>query len=222
MASLLYSPEVTLLDLDGTLLESPGVYKQVAEEMCLKYGLPFNDEIFAKHGGKHLLDWLDEICDDATLKAQYVDDYRMRVRVLLDEKAQWKDGAPEFLRELKAQDRPRAIATTTSRQTFDVLNKKFGITNLVPDVITSSETPGRCKPNPLCIHLARMAVEARIQKCVDPSICAYMGDGEYDVVASERAGVMPVLYPNGHTHEDAFRPSAYVIRSYTEYLEMLS
>lgn len=221
MAHLLQSPEVTLLDLDGTLLESPGVYKQVAAEMCLKYELPFDDEIFTKHGGRHLQDWLDIICDDKERRDLYITDYRVRVRSLLDEKAQWKDGAPEFLKELKAQGRPRAIATTTSRPTFDVLNKKFGITNLVPDVITSSETPGRCKPNPLCIHLARMAVEARIQKCVDPSICAYMGDGEYDVVASERAGVMPVLYPNDHTHEDAFRPSAFVIKAYTDYLAIL-
>ncbi|MBR5268273.1 MAG: HAD family phosphatase [Lachnospiraceae bacterium] len=185
---LLDGKRAILFDLDGTLVDSMWMWKQIDIEFLERFGYDCPDDLQKVIEGMSFsetavyfkerfeIPWsLDEI--KACWTQMSIDKYRYEVP--------FKEGALEFLKYCKEHGIRTGIATSNARDMVDAVIESLHMGEYL-DVITTACEVKAGKPEP-DIYLE---VAKRLQ--VDPTECLVFEDVPAGIIAGKRAGMQVI------------------------------
>lgn len=212
-------PEMILIDVDGTLVDSVPDLAYCVNEMLMQLGMPERDEQSIRHWvgngverlvKRSLINALYGEPDEA-LYQKALPIFRDLYAVNTSVRSHLYDGVPEGLEYMKnAGYRLGCVTNKAGEFTLPIL-RDLGIADYFEVTICGDDTP-RKKPDPLPLLTAceRLAVK--------PEHSLMIGDSQSDVKAARAAGFSIICLSYGYNHgEDIrdFNPDA-VIDSFTE------
>lgn len=185
---LLEGKQAILFDLDGTLVDSMWMWKQIDIEFLERFGYDCPDDLQKVIEGMSFsetavyfkerfeIPWsLEEI--KACWTQMSIDKYRYEVP--------FKEGALEFLKYCKEHGIRTGIATSNARDMVDAVIESLHMGEYL-DVITTACEVKAGKPEP-DIYLE---VAKRLQ--VDPTECLVFEDVPAGIIAGKRAGMQVI------------------------------
>lgn len=183
-----------IFDMDGVLLATEPHYTAASLEVCRRYGLEFTMEHKAAMLGRRALEsaqWLvDELHLPMTAEA-----FLLEREPLLDElflTAEPMPGAEALTAYLVANDIPHAVASSSSRRTFDLKTQRhldwFG--RFTTCVLGDDPEVHVGKPAPDIFLVAARRMGAA------PEDCLVFEDAPAGVAAAIAAGMRVVLVPD--------------------------
>ncbi len=202
--------EAVILDFDGTLAESSGIWKEVDriffERRGLTYGPDYAERLSVlgfEEGARYtiaeygLTDSVQAICDE----------WNELGRELYRERVQLRPGVPAYLRALQEAGVPYALATTNAPEVVLALEPRIPMGELFPVRVHGCEVERHTKEDP-DIYLEAMrrlgmdagSAEARGR-------CAVFEDILPAVETAKRVGMRAIGVATGSSHQrlDAIR-----------------
>ncbi|HNX27009.1 MAG TPA: HAD family hydrolase [Phycisphaerae bacterium] len=170
-----------IFDMDGTLVESSLDFDVLRRELEMS-------------PGRGILEQINEMPPSRQSTAH---SKLLEFELAGARNAILNDGAEEILNELLSRRIPIALLTRNTRQSFEIVSKKFPIMKNF-DIVMCRED-GVIKPEPDGIILAcrKMGIVPQKTLCV--------GDFEFDMLAARAAGAIGVLlttHPNWKNYAD--------------------
>ena len=186
--NLLNGKKAILFDLDGTLVDSMWMWKQIDIEFLGRFGYECPDDLQKSIEGmsfsetavyfkeRFQIPWsLDEIKSCWTQMS--IDKYRYEVPL--------KSGVKEFLKYCKENKIRTGIATSNGRDMVDAVVESLQIGLYLDEIVTACEVKAG-KPEPdIYLEVARR-LEA------DPSECLVFEDVPAGILAGKRAGMQVI------------------------------
>ena len=182
---LLKGKKAAMFDLDGTLVDSMWMWKQIDIEFLGRYGYECPDDLQKAIEGMSFSETavyfkkrfeiplsLDEIKDCWTQMA--IDKYRYEVP--------FKPGAKEFLKFCKENNILTGIATSNGRNLVDAVVESLEMGEYL-NVITTACEVSAGKPEP------DIYLESAKRLSVEPSECLVFEDIPAGIIAGKRAGM---------------------------------
>ncbi len=207
--------KAVLFDLDGTLIDSMWMWKDIDIEYLARYGEECPEDLQTQIEGMsfsetavyfkerfHIPDPLEQIKEEWNRMAW--EKYRDEVPL--------KEGALEFLKNLQDKDIKAGIATSNSRELVDLVIGRLGIKDYFQSIRTSCEVE-RGKPAPDIYLLVSRDLN------VDAGQCLVFEDVAAGVMAGKNAGmkVCGIYDPFSEADTEAIRELAdYYIGSFRE------
>ncbi|MFH0725866.1 MAG: HAD family hydrolase [Pseudomonadota bacterium] len=188
-----------LFDLDGTLIDSVGIYFKIVEIVMEGLGLPKasrHDVLAAAE--KDPFDWLQLIPPDLHHRRDTLIPSAQRIveetyPPLFREKATLMSGALDIMYRLVARGIKIGIVTSTPRKHIHhkmSLFDKEDITHLITAVISADDAP-RKKPAPDPLILCAGLLGTPVSECI------YIGDTRIDIRAGKAAGMKTIAVSSG-------------------------
>lgn len=208
--------EAVIFDLDGTLVDSMWIWKDIDIEYLKKHGLPLPDDLQKCIEGMSFTETAVYFKERFSLpdpvdviKAEWVDmaeDYYSR-RIDL------KPGARQFVEALNRQGIPVGIGTSNSRELALMVLRRHGLDLLVTEIVTSCEVP-KGKPAPdVFLKVAQLLGVA-------PENCLVFEDTQAGVQAALAAGMQVIAVRDAHSDEWAHEIAPLVQRYIADYGEL--
>ena len=210
--------KAVLFDLDGTLVDSMWMWKEIDIEYLgrLGYDLPedlqqriegmsFSETAVFFKGEFHIQDSLEEI--KAVWISMAMDKYSHEV--------DYKPGAFAFLQELKKRGIKTGICTSNGRELVQAVVEALGLETYIDCIMTACEVQAG-KPSP-DIYLA---VAKRLQ--TDPADCLVFEDIPKGILAGLNAGMKVCAVEDAYSapqREEIRGLAHYYIRSYEQVLD---
>ncbi len=172
-----------LFDLDGTLVESVGLYEKALIKAFTAFGVPMTPKEYLEWytAGKHVKEMMEfykiDSSEESALRKLRDETYI----ALLRTESRWLPGAEAFLKETAGY--PRAIITGSWRSYVQAIDENLGVLSHIPHVITADEIHDCMKPAPDGLLMAAEILG------VDPTTCIYIGDQNFDIGAAKNAGM---------------------------------
>ncbi len=202
-----------IFDLDGTLIDSMWVWRDIDIEYLKGFGLDMPDDLQENIAGIsvtqtavyfkerfHIPDSIEKIIGDWDRMA--LEKYTTQVPL--------KPGALEFLKYLKSRGIPCAIATSNSRRLTQAVLEAHNITGYF-QVILTGEDIHKGKPEP------DVYLETAGKLKIEPGHCLVFEDIPYGVMAANRAGMTCAAIDDPDSRwqeEDKRRLARYYIQDY--------
>jgi len=186
-----------IFDLDGVLVDS-GVYHRAAWRALLKElgAEPVDGEFWRLTIGRPVEEALPLLLG-RRLSSWEIARYSQRKTDLYHQlsggRFQPVPGAVSFVRALEAGNIPRALATSASARSVDLVLRDLGL--IFPIVITADDVI-RGKPNPE----GYLTAAARLG--VAPRACVVFEDSLVGVEAARLAGMLPIGLTTAHTEAE--------------------
>ena len=212
---MLKNIQAVLFDLDGTLVDSMWVWRDIDIAYLGRFGLSLPESLQAEIEGKSFSE-----------TAVYIKE-RFEIPDSIEEmKADWnrlawdkythevplKKGARTFLDYCKAQDIRLGIATSNSRELVENIIKVHGLSDYFTGVVTGCEVE-RGKPSP------DVYLEAAKRCGVDPSACLVFEDIVPGIMAGKAAGMKVCAVEDEYSlrqEAEKRRLADYYIKDYDE------
>ena len=185
---LLDGKKAVLFDLDGTLVDSMWMWKQIDIEFLGRFGYECPEDLQKSIEGMSFSETavyfkerfdiplsLEEI--KACWTQMSIDKYRYEVPL--------KDGVPEFLKTCKERNIRMGIATSNGRDMVDAVVESLQIGTYL-DVITTACKVKAGKPEP------DIYLEVAKRLGVEPSECLVFEDIPAGIIAGKRAGMQVI------------------------------
>ncbi len=214
---MLKNIDAVIFDLDGTLIDSMWMWKQIDIEYLSKFDLELPDNLQSEIEGMsfsetavyfknrfHLTDTLDEI--KATWNEMAYHKYRYEVP--------FKEGALEFLKYLKKHRIKTGIATSNSKDLVNAVVSNYEVGDFFDSIHTSCEVE-KGKPAPDIYHLVAKDLE------VDPGRCLVFEDVINGIKAGKNASMKVCAVYDDFSKEDDHEKRVladYYIRDFSEVL----
>lgn len=209
--------KAVIFDLDGTLVDSMWMWKQIDIEYLSRYGIELPDDLQSCIEGMsfsetaeyfksrfQLEDSLDKIKADWNQMAW--DKYANHVPL--------KAGVADFLEMLRENEIKMGIATSNSRELVDLVTKKNQIHSYFQSIRTSCEV-NKGKPSPDIYLLVADDLG------VDPKECLVFEDVVQGIMAGKNADMRVCAVKDSYSEyqdEEKREISDYYINSYVELL----
>lgn len=157
-----------IFDLDGTVLDSMGVWHDVDEEFLGKRGLPFSEEY-----GKAISHMKLELAAEYTVKlyglnelpSDIIKEWLNMAEYEFKNKVGLKRYAREFLELLTELKIPKAVATTSRRSLYRPALERNGILGCF-DAFSDSESVSKGKESPEIFLKAAEGLGIRPEECI--------------------------------------------------------
>lgn len=184
--------EAVILDMDGTLHDTEGVYHRALKDAVHAVGFTISDAFC------HSLIGIPGPETDAMLKAhlgpefpfaEYDRQYDELIDRALGTVVPLKDGAFELLDEIARHRLKAAVATSASRRAAELHLGRSGLRARLPVVVTRNDV-ARGKPYP------DVYLRAAELLGVPPGACLAVEDSFNGIRAAHAAGMMPVMVPD--------------------------
>lgn len=213
---MLKGKKLIIFDLDGTLLDTVGLWNEIDREVITTFGTKPAPNL------KTIQTERDRIINDAkdahpyiayceylkaryaaTLDAQSLYDERYRIADdFLIHRVDYKPAAPEFLKALKARGLKLAVASTTRGKNIEIYRtKNRHLLEKAPfdemfEVIYSRNDAERIKPDP-AIHIRLMR-----EFNVTPQECVIFEDSLVGAQAAHAAGIECAVIYDQYSDDD--------------------
>lgn len=178
-----------IFDWDGVVVDSSRQHELSWERLAEAERLALFEGHFKLGFGKknqfiipNLLKWTDDLEEIERLSLRKEELYREIVR---ETGLSPLPGVSEFLERLKAEGRPRVIASSTPRANIDAVLKVIGLEGAFKHVVSADDV-GKGKPDP------EVFLKAAEKIRVEPSRCVVFEDSESGVQAGLAAGMKVV------------------------------
>ena len=178
--------EGVLLDFDGTLTKPAFDWPAMQEEMGLA------------DGDVSILDHLTTLSSE---QAREISNILEKHELIAAEKAEANDGAHDLLAYLRRRSIPFGVVTNNAERHVLKMVEKI---NISFEVLITRDI-GHWKPDPRPLLAGAEAIG------VTPGKCVVIGDGKYDMMAAEAAGMLSV-----HLSEHSSIPSDLTLRTLRE------
>lgn len=197
-----------IYDMDGLLLDTEGLYTEVTQQIVGRYGKRYDWSIKAHMIGRPALEsarYLVAALDLPLTPEQYLDE---RERLLRERfpSARAMPGAERLVRHLHGQGILQAVATSSSRDFFELKTRRHGAWfKLFEQVVTGDDPEVRQgKPAPDIFLTAARRLGA------EPTRCLVLEDAPSGMRAALAAGMAVAVIPDP-AMEDAMYASAHQI-----------
>ena len=185
--------QAAIFDMDGLLLDTERVCKNIFQEACESLSVPFLEHVYLDIIGRNA-QGIEQV-----IRAGYGNDldypalneaWRYRYNAVVKHQAiPVKEGVVELLTWLKANQIPLAVATSTQK---DVARIKLQLAKLDTyfDVITTGCEVKRGKPDPEIYLLAAQRLK------VEPTLCLAFEDSNNGVLSAVNANMQTFQIPD--------------------------
>lgn len=233
--------KAVIFDMDGTLIDSVGIWNAVDMEILGRYGNESarslsekqiqqqRDKLLRKHKGnpqpynayyEELKEKYDfSVSAEEAIKARY-----NLAQEMLASRIDYKPGAPEFLKKLKERGITLAIASTTKRDNMEVYKtKNRNIMEKAPidetfSLVYTREDAVQMKPDP------EIYIKAMNTMGVTPEECIIFEDSLIGTEAAKASGAQVVVVYDKYSDDEREEINAladYIVSDYFEALEMI-
>jgi HAD superfamily hydrolase (TIGR01509 family) len=190
--SLSRTPKAVIFDMDGLLFDTEALYNQALSNAAEQLGHLLTTELMLSMIGlpwaaveTHLRPHFGDSFDVERFLQITQDEFHAREAAELC----MKQGVVEILDALDAMGMPRAIATSSARQTVDRHLDQFGLVGRFHTVVASGDyARGKPAPDPYLTAATRLSV--------DPLDCLALEDSYTGVRAAAAAGMMTIMVPD--------------------------
>ncbi len=216
---MLKNKKAVIFDMDGSLVDSMWVWKDIDIEYLGRFGLTIPDDLQKSIEGMSFTETaeyfkkrfaleisVEEIKNDWNIMAWE----KYRTRVML------KPGARELLDYCKAKDIKLGIATSNSRQIVDMVLAERGVTDYFSCIMTSCEAK-KGKPSPDIYLLTAK------QLAVEPDQCLVFEDIVFGIQAGKAAGMQVCAVEDEYSvyqREEKRALADYYIQDFTDIREV--
>ena len=195
---MLQDIKAVLFDLDGTLVDSMWMWKDIDIEFLNKYGLEFPEDLQDCIEGMSFSEtavyFKDRFKLDLSLD-QIKDEWNQMAWYKYTHEVPLKEGALKLLQYLKEHNIKAGIATSNSRELVDLVIQKLGIESYFHSVRTSCEVE-RGKPYPDIYLLVAKDLG------VNPEQCIVFEDVLAGIMAGKSAGAKVCAVYDAHSEKD--------------------
>lgn len=216
---MLNNIKALIFDLDGTMIDSMRVWKDIDDEYIEKYHLTEPDDF---HEGMEGLSYTETA------------EYFLKVfpelpKTVEDLKAEWhemalykyahemelKEGLEALLRKVRAQGMRVGIATSNDRRLVEACLKGMGVEELIDTISTSCEVK-KGKPAP------DVYLKAAENLAIEPENCLVFEDVPMGILAGKNAGMKVCAVEDWFSEGQVQKKKEladYYIRNYNEIME---
>ena len=183
-----------VFDMDGLMLDTEPIYKAAWQAASAELGYDLADEFYAQFVGRPNDD-CERLLFERFGAAFPIERFRVRWRELWDADAtangiRTKPGLLELLALLDTLTVPFAIATSSEAAETEFCLRAAGLDGRFSVRVTRDQiTHGKPAPD-IYLEAAR-----RLQ--TDPAQCVALEDSEAGILSASRAGMVPLLIPDG-------------------------
>lgn len=174
-----------VFDLDGTLVDSMGIWSKIDREYLERYGYEYTDEIadtMRNKGFRALADYFVNNFDIPRTKEQMMQDWDDMSLMEYTHNIKMIDGAKEFLHRLKEHGVKLAIGTSNNLKNVQAVLKRHEILHLFDTIVTGFDVK-EDKPAPDIFLEAVQRLE------VHPSEAFVFEDMIVGIRAAKAAGI---------------------------------
>jgi HAD superfamily hydrolase (TIGR01509 family) len=193
--------QAVVFDMDGTLLDTELVFREIVFEVTKGLGYEMRDEVHLRMvGASHEATngFLVEAYGVAFPYTLFDEQCRAAMRLRMAEAVPLKTGALEILRELRTRGLPTAVATSSRRHHADPHLKAAGLFELFDTIVTRDDVENpKPHPEPYLMAARRLGIA--------PDQCLAIEDSHSGVRAAHSAGMQTVMVP------DLVRPSDEIV-----------
>ena len=200
--------QAVIFDMDGVIFDSERLVIECWEVIAAKHNVPDIVEICMRVQGNNREEtgkrFREKYGSDFPYEA-----YKKEVTALFRERygegrLPLKPGVAEILKELKRNNIPLALASSTRS---DIVKLEMSEANLLPyfDAVLGGDMAPRSKPEPDIFLAAAVALQA------EPKYCYVLEDSHNGIRAAYRAGMHPVMVPDMQQPTEEIRGIAEVI-----------
>jgi len=184
--------QAVFLDMDGTLIESEGLWNESEAELVAELGGVWTEEDHRRNVGnaaEPVGRYIIELTGAHHLSPRQVaDQLYARFRSKLAEGAEVRPGAHELVRLLADSPVPVVLVTSTERSLIETSIKRIGL-DLFDDSVAGDEvTANKPHPDPYLRAARRLGV--------DPGRCVAVEDSVVGVTSAADAGCVTIAIPN--------------------------
>ena len=182
---MLTNIKAVLFDLDGTLIDSMHIWKDIDIEFLGRFGYDLPPNLQSEIEGMSFKDnavYFKTHFDIPLSLQEIMDTWNEMAFYKYTNEIGFKPGALEFLQYLKTKNIPTAICTSNSKELVFAVAKSLSITPYVKEIITSCEV-NQGKPAP------DIYLEAARRLGVEPKDCIVFEDVIAGITAGKRAGM---------------------------------
>jgi HAD superfamily hydrolase (TIGR01509 family) len=187
-------PDAVLWDMDGTLVDSEKLWDLPLFEITRELGGELSAETRAAMVGSNIPTTLDLIFAEvgvtptAEERRAVADRVDQRMRELFVDGLQWRPGAQEALRAVRATGIRMALVTSTERALTEIALTTIG-RDLFDVTVCGDEVDGRHKPDPAPYLRASRMLD------VDPAACVAIEDSPTGIASATGAGCAVLAVP---------------------------
>ncbi len=212
---LLKNKKAVLFDLDGTLVDSMWVWRDIDVDFLSAIGQTLPDDLQKCIEGMSFTETAEYFKERFNIKDD-VEDIKTKWNKMAYDKytseVKLKKGAKEFLARLKADGILVGIASSNSMTLIEGALKAEGVLDYF-DAITTACEAGVGKPAPDIYLLAAKKLN------VSPAECLVFEDIPMGIMAGNSAGMTTVAVEDAYSHkmrEEKERLAKYFIENYTD------
>lgn len=215
---MLTNTKAVLFDLDGTLIDSMGLWREIDIEFCENHGFKMPEDLQKQIEGLSMYETADYFIN--TFNLNYSNEELMDIWNEMAEDAyrnsiELKNGAIEFLDFLKENKIKTAVATSNSKRLVNACFEGTGLKNYIDLFVTANEVAAG-KPAP------DVYLEAARRLDVAPEYCLVFEDIIPGIEAGHNAAMrVCAIYDSYSKDIDNIKreQSDYYINDYFEILE---
>lgn len=215
---MLSNIRAVLFDMDGTLIDSMGVWRKIDIDYLQRHGFALPADLQKNIAGMSFIQTAQYFKKRFSLTdsvEKIMEDWNEMAFDKYAKEAPLKPGAFLFLKELKKNGIKTAICTSNSRTLTEVVLKSQMISDYIDVVLTSKEVPNG-KPAPDIYEKASRMLS------VNPEECLVFEDVCMGVLSGKNAGMKVCAVEDAHcldTAEELRSSADYYISDYTQILD---
>ena len=215
---MLDGKQAVIFDLDGTLVDSMWMWKDIDIEFLARYGYECPEDLQKAIEGMSFSETAVYFKERFALPIELDEIKRIWTEMSIDKyrnEVPLKPGAGEFLRRLKERGVVLGIATSNGRDMVDAVLGSLGIEALFDNVTVGCEVANG-KPAPdIYLHVADLLG-------VRPENCLVFEDVPAGILAGKRAGMEVCAVEDAFSREFAGEKRRLADYFITDYFELLN
>lgn len=209
--------DAIIFDLDGTLVDSMWLWKDIDIEYLSRFGIAYNEKLQSEIEGKSFTEtalYFKENFGITDTIEKIKDDWNEMAYLKYKEQVSLKTGALEFLKLLKEKGKKLGIATSNSTQLTEVCLNSLNISSLFDVVITGSDIKtGKPAPDIYLENAKRLKVL--------PERCLVFEDIPVGIMAGKNAGMKTCAVADEYSRDltdEKLELSDYSIIDYKDFI----